>query len=124
MNNMKKYTQSHEWVELAGTRATIGISNHAQEELGDVVYVDLPEVGKKAKKGQVICSIESVKAASDIYTPVDGEVAEINTLLDSSPETINQDAEGEGWIIRLEGVQSEQLEGLMDQDAYLKMIQE
>ncbi len=121
---MKKYTQSHEWVELSGTRATIGISSHAQEELGDVVYVDLPEVGKKVKKGQVVCSIESVKAASDIYAPVDGEVVEINTLLDSSPETINQDAEGEGWIIRLEGVQPGQIEGLMDKDAYLKMIQE
>lgn len=121
---MKKYTQSHEWIELEGTRATIGITHHAQEELGDVVYVDLPEVGKKVKKGEVLCSIESVKAASDIYAPVEGEVVEINTKLDDAPETVNADAEGEGWIVRLEGVKDSQLEGLMEESEYQSLIQE
>ena len=94
----KKYTKEHEWVEVVNDIATVGITNHAQESLGDIVFVELPEIGKSVKSGNEISVIESVKAASDIYSPIDGEIIEINNDLTKDASVINQDAENEGWI--------------------------
>ncbi|HNQ70897.1 MULTISPECIES: glycine cleavage system protein GcvH [Mesotoga] len=121
---MKKYAATHEWVSVEGKTATVGISDHAQDHLGDIVYVDLPEVGKSYKKGDVFCTIESVKAASDIYAPVSGKVVEVNEELDSSPEKINDDAEGEGWIAKMEISNESELDSLMDLEAYKKHCEE
>lgn len=121
---MKKYSKTHEWVEVDGKIATIGISNHAQEELGDVVFVELPEIGKEVKKGEVLCSVESVKAASDIYAPLTGKVIEVNTELDTTPEIINQDAEGKGWIAKLEFIDESELDDLMSEEEYKKFVEQ
>ncbi|HCO70574.1 glycine cleavage system protein H [Mesotoga sp. Brook.08.YT.4.2.5.1] len=121
---MKKFAATHEWVSIEGKVATVGISDHAQDHLGDIVYVDLPEVGKSLKKGDVFCTIESVKAASDIYAPVSGKIVEVNEELDSSPEKINDDAEGEGWIVRIEVADESELDSLMDLEAYKKHCEE
>ncbi len=121
---MKKYAATHEWVSVEGKTATVGISDHAQDHLGDIVYVDLPEVGKSLKKGDVFCTIESVKAASDIYAPISGKVIEVNEELDSSPEKINEDAEGSGWIAKIEMSNESELDSLMDLEAYKKHCEE
>lgn len=121
---MKKYSKTHEWVEVEGKIATVGISDHAQEELGDVVFVELPEIGKEVKKGDVLCSVESVKAASDVYAPVSGKVIEVNTELDSSPEIINQDAEEKGWIAKIEISDEPDLSDLMSEEEYKKFIEQ
>jgi len=96
-----QYTKSHEWVRREGGVATVGITEHAQDELGDVVFVDLPEQGATFGAGESFGSVESVKAVSDLYTPVGGEVAEVNPALEDSPEKVNEDPYGEGWLIRL-----------------------
>ena len=96
-----QYTKSHEWVRIEGDTATIGITDHAQEELGDVVFVELPEVGAALEAGDSFGAVESVKAVSDLYAPVGGEVAEVNSALEDSPEKINEDPYGEGWILKL-----------------------
>ncbi len=121
---MKKYTKTHEWVSVDGDIATVGISDHAQDHLGDVVYIDLPEAGKSLKKGDVLCTIESVKAASDVYAPVSGKIVEVNVELDSSPETINSDAEGAGWIAKIKLSSIAELDSLMDLEAYKKHCEE
>jgi len=121
---MKKYAATHEWVSVEGKTATVGISDHAQDHLGDIVYVDLPEVGKSLKKGDVFCTIESVKAASDIYAPISGKVIEVNEELDSSPEKVNDDAEGAGWIAKIEMSNESELDSLMDLEAYKKHCEE
>lgn len=116
-----KYSESHEWVQEAGDgTATIGISAHAQELLGDVVYVELPKVGTKVNMGGTIGVVESVKAASDIYSPVAGEIIEINTQLEAEPNLINQDPYGQGWIfkIKIDG----SVDGLMDAAAYQQAV--
>lgn len=96
-----RYTRSHEWVRTEDDTATVGITDHAQEELGDVVFVELPEPGAELEAGQTFGTIESVKAVSDLYAPVGGEVVEVNTGLDDSPEKVNEDPYGEGWILKL-----------------------
>jgi glycine cleavage system H protein len=96
-----KYTKEHEWVHTDGTEATVGITDHAQHELGDIVFVDLPTVGTQVTKGQTFGSVESVKAVSDIFSPVSGEVAAINELLAKSPEKLNEDPHGDAWLIRV-----------------------
>ena len=96
-----QYTRSHEWVRTEGDTATIGITDHAQDELGDIVFVELPEVGATFDAGDSFGTVESVKAVSDLYTPVGGEVVEVNEALDDSPEKINEDPYGEGWIVKL-----------------------
>ncbi|KFZ22285.1 glycine cleavage system H protein [Thermotoga neapolitana DSM 4359] len=121
---MKKYTRTHEWVEIEGKMATVGITNHAQEELGDVVYVDLPEVGKEVKKGDVVASIESVKAAADVYAPLSGKITEVNERLESEPELINKDAEGEGWIFKMEIADESELSDLLDEQAYREFCEQ
>ena len=96
-----KYTKSHEWVRTEGDTATIGITEHAQEELGDVVFVELPDEGATIEAGESFGTVESVKAVSDLYTPVGGEVVEVNSSLEDAPEKINDDPYGEGWIVKL-----------------------
>jgi glycine cleavage system H protein len=113
-----KYTKSHEWVRIDDDVATIGITDHAQELLGDLVFVELPEVGTELGAGAECAVVESVKAASDVYSPLSGEVLEVNELLAEAPETINQDAYEEGWIFRLRISDESELDALMDADSY------
>jgi glycine cleavage system H protein len=96
-----RYTKEHEWVRLEGDTGTVGITDHAQEELGDIVYVDLPKVGARVEQGGTLGSVESVKAVSDIYAPVSGEVTEINGLLADAPEKLNADPHGEAWLVKI-----------------------
>ncbi len=114
----KFYTKEHEWVEMAGAQAAVGISEHAAHELGDITYVELPKIGKSVKQFDALAAIESVKAASDIYAPVSGKVTEVNQALDEAPELVNQGAESQGWICKLEGVNESELGALMDAAAY------
>lgn len=118
-----RYTQEHEWIQLDGDIATVGISNYAQEQLGDVVYVELPEVGHSVSPGDNMAVVESVKAASEVYAPVDGEVVEVNGDLTDKPEAINDDAEGEGWFVKLKGVSVDDVSGFMDAAAYKKYVE-
>jgi glycine cleavage system H protein len=112
------YSEDHEWVNLEGDTATVGISNFAQEQLGDVVFIDLPQVGAEVNKGDEIAVVESVKAASEIYAPVSGEVTAINEVLNEAPETVNADAEGNGWFFKIKLADEGELDGMMDAEAY------
>ena len=105
-----RYTKDHEWIRLDGDVATVGITEHAQNALGDIVYVELPEIGKKVEQGGEAAVVESVKAASDVYAPATGEVVAVNESLDGTPATINEDAEGKGWFFRLKLSSPEQLD--------------
>jgi glycine cleavage system H protein len=118
------YTESHEWVKMDDGIATIGISDHAQGQLGDVVYVDLPQVGAAFSAGDPCAVVESVKAASDIYSPISGEVVEINEQLEGAPETINDDAYGEGWLFRLKADDASEVDGLMTAQTYVEINSE
>jgi glycine cleavage system H protein len=113
-----RFTKEHEWVKVESDIAMVGISDYAQKELGDVVYVELPTVGDNLGKGDQCSNIESVKAVSDIYAPVGGEITEINGTLEDQPEIINKDPYGEGWIFKLKMEDSGELDDLMDADAY------
>lgn len=113
-----KFTKEHEWVKLDGDIATIGISDYAQKELGDVVYIDLPSPGDSLSKGDVCSNIESVKAVNDIYTPVSGEIVEVNSNLEDTPEAINQDPYNTGWIIKIKISDAGELDELMDNASY------
>ena len=113
-----KYTQDHEWIKAEGGTATIGTTMHAQDALGDVVYVDLPEVGKSYARGEVAGVVESVKAAADVFMPVDGEVAEVNEALRADPSLANTDPLGQGWFFKVRLANASQLDGLMDETAY------
>ena len=118
----KKYTEEHEWVQLSGDIATVGITNHAQESLGDIVFVDLPNIGKEVKAKEELCVIESVKAASDIYSPIDGEIIEVNNELTNDPAIINKDSENSGWIFKIKISDKKQLDDHMDLNNYLEFI--
>ncbi len=112
------YTEEHEWIRVEGDEATVGITDFAQGQLGDIVFVELPEVGRQVTKGGEAAVVESVKAASDVYAPVDGEIVEPNPALGDDPSLVNSDPEGEGWFFRLRLSDPSQLEGLMDAGAY------
>jgi glycine cleavage system H protein len=114
----RKYSKTHEWVKLEGTTATVGITEHAQEALGDITFVELPKVGASAKKDTSCGVIESVKAASDLNAPVSGSVSEVNEQLETAPETVNSDPYGEGWFFKLTKVNPGEAAGLMDAAAY------
>merc|ERR1711871_1846148 len=116
------FTKDHEWIKVDGSTATVGISSHAADQLGDIVYVELPEVGKELEQGDSFGVAESVKAASDVYTPHAGEVVEVNEALEEEPSLINKDAMGEGWMMKLKI--SGPPEGLMDEAAYAKYCEE
>lgn len=113
-----KYTEEHEWIRLEGDVATIGITDYAQQQLGDVVFVEVPQVGRKVDKGEAVAVVESVKAASDIFAPVSGEVVEANPALADSPGDINAEPMGKGWFFKLRIADKAQLDGLMDEAAY------
>ncbi len=112
------YTEDHEWISLDGDVGTIGITKYAAEQLGDVVFVEVPEAGASFGKGDDMAVVESVKAASDVYAPVAGEITEGNGDLADAPETVNEDPEGNGWFCKLKLTNKGELEGLMDADAY------
>jgi glycine cleavage system H protein len=117
-----RYTDQHEWVRVEGDTATIGITDYAQEQLGDVVYVELPEVGKTMAAGDEAAVVESVKAASEIYAPVSGEVVEVNGDLESAPGGVNDDATGRGWFVKLKLSDASELGKLMDEEAYKAFV--
>jgi glycine cleavage system H protein len=119
-----RYSKEHEWIDLAGDRAKLGITEHAQSELGDVVFVELPAVGTEFKQGDTLGTVESVKAVSDIYAPVGGKVVEVNSDLEASPETINQDPHGTGWLIVLQLTDPGEADALLDAAAYEKFVNE
>ena len=112
------YTQDHEWIAVDGGVGTVGITDYAQGQLGDITYVDLPDVGATIAKGEAPCVVDSVKAASDVYTPVSGMVAEVNAGLEAAPELVNEQAESGGWLFRVTLSDDRELAGLMDRAAY------
>jgi glycine cleavage system H protein len=119
---MKKYTEDHEWVEVNGDLAVIGISAHAAEELGDITFVELPEVELDVIVGDAVAVVESVKAASDIYTPISGNVKMVNNTLEETPGIINNSAEDAGWLCKIENFDIAEIEDLMDEDAYVAFL--
>ena len=119
-----RYTKDHEWVRLEGPRATVGITDHAQSELTDVVYVELPQTGKAVKAGDVLGTVESVKAVSEIFAPVGGKVVEANKALADVPEVVNKDPYGKGWMVVVEVADPGEVQRLMDAGAYRKHIGE
>ncbi|MEZ5923582.1 MAG: glycine cleavage system protein GcvH [Hyphomicrobiaceae bacterium] len=114
----KRYTKDHEWVEVDGDVATIGITEHAQEQLGDVVFVELPSVGKQVSRGGAAAVVESVKAASDVYAPLTGEVVAVNDAIVADPAKVNQDAESGAWFMKVKLADKGELDGLMDKAGY------
>jgi glycine cleavage system H protein len=118
-----RYSKDHEWVKIDGDTATVGITHYAQEQLGDVVFVELPEVGKKVEQGKEMATVESVKAASEVYAPISGEVVEVNSALADAPATVNEEAQGKGWFAKLKIADKGQLAGLMDEAAYKKFVE-
>ena len=118
----KYYAESHEWIELDGSVARLGISKYAADSLGDITYVEIPAPGKRVSAGDVLCTVESVKAVSDVYSPVAGTVCEGNADLEADPGALNADPENT-WICKIEGVSADSLAGLMDADAYAKFIE-
>jgi glycine cleavage system H protein len=113
-----RFTKDHEWVEVSGDVATVGITAYAAEQLGDVVFVELPNVGKAVKAGEEMAVVESVKAASDVYAPISGEVTEANGAIADAPETVNAEPEGSGWFVRLKLANPAEVDALMDRAAY------
>ena len=119
-----RYTKDHEWISVEGDIGTIGITNYAQEQLGDIVSVEFPKIGHEFSAGDSLALIDSMKTTSDLYAPVSGEVAEVNTELEDRPELMNEDPYGEGWILRLRIKDPAELEGLLDVDSYETLLKE
>lgn len=119
-----KYSKEHEWVRLDGDVATVGITHHAQDALGDIVYVDLPEVGEDVAAGDSIAEVESVKAVSDIYSPLTGAIVEVNEALDGGEDVVNSDPHGAGWIFKVKLSEPSELDELMDAAAYAALVEE
>ncbi len=119
-----RYTKEHEWIQVSGDAGTIGITDYAQHELGDVVFVEMPAVGAKITAGAVFGTVESVKAVSEIFAPVSGEVTEANAVLKDTPETVNSDPHGAGWLIKVKLANPSEVSGLMDAAAYQAFISE
>jgi len=119
-----RYTREHEWARTKGTRIVVGITDFAQDQLGDVVYVELPDVGDPVKKGESFGVVESPKAVSELFAPISGKVIEVNSPLSDAPETINEDPDEEGWMIAIEPSDPKELEALMDAKTYRAFVQE
>ncbi len=119
-----KYTKEHEWIKIEGTIATVGITDYAQGELGDIVFVELPEIGKSVKQMEAFGTIEAVKAVSELYAPISGEVKEVNTNLEADSSVINSDPYGEGWMIKLVDFSTDEIDGLLDSESYRKLIED
>ncbi len=120
---MRYYTDEHEWIDVAGNVATVGITDYAQGQLGDIVFVELPAVGTAVEKGKDAAVVESVKAASDVYAPINGEVTEINGALEEDPSLVNSAPEGEGWFFKMTIADAGQLDGLMDEAGYKAFVE-
>jgi glycine cleavage system H protein len=118
-----RYTRDHEWIRLDGDVGVVGITTYAQSQLGDVVYVELPAIGKQLEKGAEAAVVESVKAASEVYSPVGGEVVAVNDALEAAPATVNEDAEGKGWFLKLKLVDPKQLDALMSAEEYQRYVE-
>jgi glycine cleavage system H protein len=119
-----RFTKDHEWVRVDGDLAVVGISDYAQSQLGDVVYVELPEIGRRVEQGKEAAVVESVKAASEVYAPISGEVAEVNETLATDPAMVNTDPMGDGWFLKLRLDDPKELAGLMDEAAYQRLVEE
>ncbi|NPA79838.1 MAG: glycine cleavage system protein GcvH [Thermotogae bacterium] len=117
------YTKEHEWVKYEDGVATVGITDYAQDQLGDIIYVELPEVGRKVKQMEAVATIEAVKTAADVYAPLSGEIVEINEKLSEKPELLNQDPYGEGWMFKLKVENPEELKSLLSPEEYRKLIE-
>jgi glycine cleavage system H protein len=117
-----KYTDTHEWIKIEGDIARVGITDHAQSELTDIVFVELPEIGKKIREGDELCVVESVKSVSEIYAPISGKIVNINKLIEESPEIINESPYDEGWLVEIEIVDKSEINALLSADSYKKMI--
>lgn len=117
-----KYTENHEWIKIKGDTAQVGITDYAQSELTDIVFVELPEVGKELKKGDELCIVESVKSVSEIYAPVSGKVSKINDKLEDAPETINESPYDEGWLVEIKIADESEKNSLLDAESYKKSI--
>ncbi|GGD67571.1 glycine cleavage system protein GcvH [Croceicoccus mobilis] len=117
------YTEEHEWISVEGTTGTVGITDHAQEQLGDITFVELPDAGSTVKKGDSVSVVDSVKAASDVYTPVSGEVTEVNPKLEDEPELVNSSAETDGWLFKIALSDASELESFMDEAAYKEFVE-
>lgn len=116
------FTEDHEWIRVEGGVATVGITDYAQEQLGDLVFVELPEIGRTLAKGDTAVVVESVKAASDVYAPVDGEIVEVNSALSSNPALVNSAATGDGWLWKMKLADESQLAGLLDEAGYKALV--
>jgi glycine cleavage system H protein len=119
-----RFTRDHEWIRIEGDLAVVGITDYAQSQLGDVVYVELPEIGRRVEKGKEAAVVESVKAASEVYAPVSGEVAEVNEEIAADPAKVNADPMGEGWFMKLRLADPQELDGLLDEMAYQRFVEE
>jgi len=117
-----KYTDTHEWLKLKGDTAIIGITDHAQTELTDIVFVELPDVGKEIKKGEELCVVESVKSVSEIYSPVSGKIINVNEKLEDAPETVNEKPYDDGWLVELELKDKSEIDVLIDAESYKKSL--
>jgi glycine cleavage system H protein len=117
-----KYTDTHEWIKIQGNTAIIGITDHAQSQLTDIVFVELPEIGKEIKKEDELCVVESVKSVTEIYAPISGKIANVNRHLEETPETINESPYDEGWLVEIEIADESEIKDLLDADSYKKMI--
>jgi len=122
VRNDLKYTETHEWLKLDNNTAKVGITDHAQSELTDIVFVELPEVGKEVKKGEELCVVESVKSVSEIYSPVNGKITKVNSDLEDSPETVNTSPYDDGWLVELEVADKSETDSLLDVNSYKKLI--
>ena len=117
------YTEDHEWIAVEGDVATVGITDHAQQQLGDVVFVELPEIGKEVTKGDEAAVVESVKAASEVYAPLSGEIVEANAALEGEPSKVNEDAEGDAWFVKIKMADTSELDGMMDEAGYKAFVE-
>ncbi len=117
-----KYTETHEWVKISDNKATVGITDHAQQELTDIVFIELPEEGKNITKGEELCVVESVKSVSEIYSPVSGTITKVNKELEDAPETINEHPYDDGWIVEIRLTQPTETDNLLDAAAYKKIL--
>ncbi len=119
---MKRFTEEHEWIEIKDSKAAIGISSHAAQELGDMTFVELPEIGVEFAQGDILSVVESVKAASDVYCPISGKVCEVNTTLEECPGKLNISPEDEGWICKMEAIKMDDVVGLMSEEEYAEFL--
>jgi glycine cleavage system H protein len=122
--SLLRFTRDHEWIRLDGDLAVVGITDYAQSQLGDVVYVELPEIGRVVEQGKEAAVVESVKAASEVYAPAAGEVVEVNDAIAADPAKVNADPMGEGWFLKLRLADAKELDGLLDEEAYRKFVEE